>query len=194
MGSDSEKLLPCPFCGSNEVRAGSNAHYCVMCGAAAPTTAWNRRHTMPSQVEGCECGGDMTKICGSRWCLATPPAPSEGERVANELMSFVDGDHLRGCEGRNYSCSCGYDETKDKLATKAATLLRTAVPGVSEWFDWPGGSVEHGELYLAQMVEGGKPVLVAVEAAGEEVSFYHHEKDQYLTIDPLRLKRTGEKF
>lgn len=78
----------------------------------------------------------------------------------------------------------------------AAILLREAAGMVDEmqWFDWPGGEVKHGRLYLAKLVRGGMPILVSVEAAGEEVSFYYDEKDQYLTVDPVCLKWTGEMF
>lgn len=37
------ELLPCPFCGSKEVRDGSALCQCAICGASAAPTAWSRR-------------------------------------------------------------------------------------------------------------------------------------------------------
>lgn len=38
---------------------------------------------------------------------------------ANERNIFVDEDHKRGCEGRSYRCTCGYDE---KVMTRGNEL------------------------------------------------------------------------
>ena len=35
-----------------------------------------------------------------------------------------DGDHDRGCQGRSYSCTCGYDEQTIATAKEAATELQ----------------------------------------------------------------------
>ena len=34
-------------------------------------------------------------------------------------------DHDRGCQGREYSCTCGYDARVEALALEAATTLET---------------------------------------------------------------------
>lgn len=39
-------------------------------------------------------------------------------------------DHARGCQGRNYSCDCGYDEEVQELCGKAADMLEQ--PGDAE--------------------------------------------------------------
>lgn len=45
-------------------------------------------------------------------------------QIIRDLREVVlSDDHDRGCMGRCYSCSCGYDDRKDKLATTAAAAL-----------------------------------------------------------------------
>jgi len=35
------------------------------------------------------------------------------------------GDHIRHCEGRNYTCTCGYDDAVEKtITTQAAEIER----------------------------------------------------------------------
>lgn len=43
-----------------------------------------------------------------------------------ELVERLPGDHSRGCDGRNYVCSCGYD---DRVADEIERL-RAAL----EWY------------------------------------------------------------
>lgn len=47
------------------------------------------------------------------------------ELVAKLLELISSDDHERLCQGREYSCTCGYDERKDAaLAEAAATIER----------------------------------------------------------------------
>ena len=43
--------------------------------------------------------------------------------LCERLQKLVSDDHQRGCEGRTYSCSCGYDDLKDKALVKAAAEI-----------------------------------------------------------------------
>ena len=47
---------------------------------------------------------------------AKPPTTDIVER----LRAHANGDHVRGCEGRMYSCTCGYDEKTEPLLAQAA--------------------------------------------------------------------------
>lgn len=45
--------------------------------------------------------------------------------IAKELRDHASSDHTRGCEGRCYSCTCGYDSgTETVLETGAAEIAR----------------------------------------------------------------------
>lgn len=41
-------------------------------------------------------------------------------RTPADLRDIFCADHQRGCQGREYTCSCDYDRKKDELVTKAA--------------------------------------------------------------------------
>lgn len=50
--------------------------------------------------------------------------------IVERLKDISDSDHNRGCQGREYSCSCGYDEENRKTAAEASqeiTRLREEV-------------------------------------------------------------------
>ena len=40
--------------------------------------------------------------------------------IAEKLRNYANDDHERLCQGRTYSCSCGYDDKRDPLMTEAA--------------------------------------------------------------------------
>lgn len=50
--------------------------------------------------------------------------------IVERLRAYAADDHERGCQGREYTCSCGYDDKRDPLLTEAAdtiTVLRAEV-------------------------------------------------------------------
>ena len=85
-------------------------------------------------------------------------ASREGRAVianlaTEELLALVlDGDHRRGCQGREYTCSCGYDTRVEREATtlrsaltdprqpSEAVLLASVSPG--ELADWAQAAFE----------------------------------------------------
>lgn len=52
---------------------------------------------------------------------ASPPA------VARLLAMISSDDHRRGCQGREYSCTCGYDDRKDAALAEAAAAIERLV-------------------------------------------------------------------
>jgi len=40
--------------------------------------------------------------------------------IVKELLDFTTRDHERGCTGREYVCSCGYDQDIEAAVKKAA--------------------------------------------------------------------------
>lgn len=46
---------------------------------------------------------------------------------ATDLVILLKGvatiDHARGCQGREYACSCGWDEEREQYAAQAAALI-----------------------------------------------------------------------
>lgn len=54
----------------------------------------------------------------------TQGSTTTGELVAR-IRAYAEDDHERLCQGREYSCSCGYDERRDPLLSEAAEALTT---------------------------------------------------------------------
>jgi len=40
--------------------------------------------------------------------------------IVERLRIYATDDHERGCQGRCYDCSCGYDDKRDPLLKEAA--------------------------------------------------------------------------
>ncbi len=40
--------------------------------------------------------------------------------ISDRLRAHIGNDHLRGCEGRQYACDCGYDAETERLLGVAA--------------------------------------------------------------------------
>jgi hypothetical protein len=43
--------------------------------------------------------------------------------IVERLRSYASDDHERLCQGREYSCTCGYDEKRDPLLAEAAAEI-----------------------------------------------------------------------
>lgn len=43
--------------------------------------------------------------------------------LVERLREYASDDHERGCQGRYYDCSCGYDGKRDPLLEEAADRI-----------------------------------------------------------------------
>lgn len=43
--------------------------------------------------------------------------------LVERLRAYALDDHERGCKGREYDCSCGYDAKRDPLLEEAAARI-----------------------------------------------------------------------
>jgi hypothetical protein len=43
--------------------------------------------------------------------------------IVERLRIYATDDHERGCQGRCYDCSCGYDDKRDPLLKEAAAEI-----------------------------------------------------------------------
>lgn len=41
------------------------------------------------------------------------------DNIVGKLCEYAKDDHERGCQGRNYDCTCGYDDKRDQLIDEA---------------------------------------------------------------------------
>lgn len=55
--------------------------------------------------------------------MADTPAPDLAGLV-ERLEAITTSDHERGCQGREYSCRCGWDEETMAISTDAAARIR----------------------------------------------------------------------
>lgn len=58
--------------------------------------------------------------------------PSDIAGLSERMRSQITSDHVRGCQGRNYSCDCGYDLSTEGLLDLAATALDSLSARVNE--------------------------------------------------------------
>lgn len=52
--------------------------------------------------------------------------------IVERLRNISRGDHERGCQGREYVCSCDYDETSWRTAEEAADEIERLTRALSE--------------------------------------------------------------
>lgn len=43
--------------------------------------------------------------------------------IVARLRAYAADDHERGCQGREYTCACGYDDKRDPLLAEAADTI-----------------------------------------------------------------------
>ena len=87
--------------------------------AARPAPTVPEGYTAQPPGARCKCIQEYRAADGTHWCCNGRPAPTVPEDVAND-------DHARGCQGREYSCTCGYDD-------RVAATLEWAVGKANEY-------------------------------------------------------------
>ena len=73
--------------------------------------------------------------------------------LVERLRDYAGDDHERLCQGRNYDCTCGYDERRDPLIAAAAdelTALTAKVALLTEALEWYGERAR-----LARLIHSG---------------------------------------
>ena len=55
--------------------------------------------------------------------------------IVERLRTYAVEDHERGCRGREYDCSCGYDDKRDPLMTEAAAEIERLRAALEEIVD-----------------------------------------------------------
>jgi len=53
--------------------------------------------------------------------------------IADKLRAHLADDHRRGCDGRKYSCECGYDAETGRLLRQATIRLDELEAIVRGW-------------------------------------------------------------
>ena len=48
-----------------------------------------------------------------------------GQDIVARIAIVRTQDHVRGCDGRHYSCDCGYERDLDGVLSEAAALIET---------------------------------------------------------------------
>ncbi len=90
-------------------------------GAPSPHVEWNER---------------IDRILSALPPVVEAPGDQEGELI-KRLRARPGADHERGCDGRNYECTCGYNDANDSLFIEAADALSSPEPGGSEFVPIP---------------------------------------------------------
>jgi hypothetical protein len=53
--------------------------------------------------------------------------------IIERLRGYARDDHERGCNGRYYDCSCGYDKKRDPLLIEAADEIERLRAALELW-------------------------------------------------------------
>lgn len=61
--------------------------------------------------------------------------------LVERLRGYASDDHERGCQGRYYDCSCGYDGKRDPLIEEAADRIEQLEAALREIAKHPRGGV-----------------------------------------------------
>ena len=75
--------------------------------------------------------------------------------IVERLRDYVLDDHERGCQGRYYDCSCGYDGKRDPLMGEAAAeieRLRAALSNADAQME--SGNMNGGWRIIRAALEG----------------------------------------
>ena len=109
--------------------------------------------------------------------------------IVERLLDYAKDDHERGCNGRQYDCSCGYDEKRDPLMVEAAKTIESLRSEVTQW-------VRHAKTAIWSDSEECKLLTVdnerlraaadAAHAVGFREGSAHMHKAQGDTIATLR--------
>ena len=100
-------------------------------------------------------------------------------------------DHARGCEGRNYTCTCGYDEQREAAEARAREEGAKAMQWPDQWplgtrvrkrrgSSWQGRVVGYYSTHLT-------PRGYAVESERETGSVQIYPKAALEVIDPAQI-------
>ena len=92
------------------------------------------------------------------------------EDIVELLRAYVGDDHERGCQGRYYDCSCGYDDKRDPLLTQAADEIERLRGGMLKMASAMSTQVETIEKLraalrdIAKTTYGYEPYMTDEEA------------------------------
>jgi hypothetical protein len=85
-------------------------------------------------------------IAASDYLRTLPNPTADVADLVKRLTDYAVSDHSRGCQGRCYECTCGYDAKRDPLLDEAAAMLtllqaqvavarKVAVEECARWHD-----------------------------------------------------------
>lgn len=86
------------------------------------------------------------------------PSPGYGKSLGERLTEMVASDHLRGCAGRNYECTCGHLDRQDALMREAALAFTASLSGgvdltgLRDVFEQPFDGDEDPRIRVAKVI------------------------------------------
>jgi hypothetical protein len=114
-----------------------------------------------------DIGWTEAKPVEHMWSGARIPAPVVGDvaELIERLREVSEGDHERLCQGREYACTCGYDQRTLDAATEAASRLAA----LQQRMD----ALERKNVFLGdanmELLDRSKAAEIRAEAAEQRV-------------------------
>lgn len=76
--------------------------------------------------------------------------------IVEKLCGYARDDHERGCQGREYDCSCGYDGKRDPLLEEAMAEITRLRAALTEIRDAGPMTLDDQRWRIALAALGGK--------------------------------------
>ncbi len=76
--------------------------------------------------------------------------------IVEKLRGYARDDHERGCQGREYDCSCGYDGKRDTLLVEAADEIERLRMALTEIRDAGPMTLDDQRWRIALAALGGE--------------------------------------
>lgn len=78
--------------------------------------AWNEAGLPLDEIKDWGSFGEAVSLCLHELKrLISRPVPGVSRETIEKLIAWSQDDHKRGCQGREYACTCGHDERGEGL-------------------------------------------------------------------------------
>lgn len=126
---------------------------------------------------------------------------SEVSKMVERLNAvWRDGDHERLCQGREYSCTCGFDERTEATTREAASLLQQQEAEIARLREDRDGALRANEALNSVIdrcrmdASAAEARVKVLESALKAAMTWHEEQDKSLSKQPPSSGPNGNQW